>query len=255
MTNEDRKKQLLNLNTIQQYAKVRVERYGADFEKAICGITLHDLAEVGFYDYKTAGSNTVGALVADLIKMHAHLIRDEFLSCFFQDIVTYVVEQVYDGEKSSVPGVDFEFRKKGVHYLVSVKPDLAWGSGRQRKKLVLDLFSASKTALNSDDVSRIEAMLGICYGRQHKFYVAPGCLVAIGQEFWYLVYENYDLYTNVVEPAYQELHEKMLSVQKGGLTNRLTFEFIGKFCNARGTIDWDRFSEFHSGYFDLDRFL
>ncbi|MEA3350289.1 MAG: hypothetical protein U9Q82_06690 [Chloroflexota bacterium] len=42
---------------------------------------------------------------------------------------------------------------------------------------------------------------------------------------------------------------------KAGICNLLTFEFINRFCNHDGSINWHKLIEFNSSNYDLDKFL
>ncbi len=45
------------------------------------------------------------------------------------------------------------------------------------------------------------------------------------------------------------------SCEEGCTLNRLTKQFLDRFCTPDGTIDWVKLVEFNSGNYDLDRFL
>jgi len=79
----------------------------------------------------------------------------------------------------------------------------------------------------------------------------------VGQNFWYLISENRDLYTDIIEPiGYRaKEHNESFAFERSRVVNRFTKEFIDRFCDATGAIDWVRLVEFNSGNYDLDRFL
>jgi len=79
----------------------------------------------------------------------------------------------------------------------------------------------------------------------------------VGQNFWYLISENKELYTQIVEPlGYRAReHTERFNVQRGALVNRLTVEFAHQFCAPSGAIDWVKLVEYNSKNFDLDAFL
>jgi hypothetical protein len=47
--------------------------------------------------------------------------------------------------------------------------------------------------------TNVQAVLGICYGKTKTSYLR-GYLKVVGQNFWYLISENEDLYTDIIEP-------------------------------------------------------
>ena len=102
----------------------------------------------------------------------------------------------------------------------------------------------------------MQPVLGICYGKTRTSYVR-GYLKVVGQNFWYLISENRDLYTSIVEPiGYRaKEHNERVSHEKDSITNRFTGEFVERFCTESGAIDWVRLVEFNSGNYDLDKVL
>lgn len=98
-------------------------------------------------------------------------------------------------------------------------------------------------------------MLGICYGKAKTGYLR-GYLKVVGQNFWYLISENKNLYTDIIEPIgyrAEELNEAFIQEQTR-ITDRFTRQFIERFCDETGAIDWVKLVEFNSGNYDLDRF-
>jgi hypothetical protein len=60
----------------------------------------------------------------------------------------------------------------------------------------------------------------------------------------------------MIEPiGYQaKAHNEAFDSERSRIVNRFTKEFIDRFCDDRGAIDWVRLIEFNSGNFDLDQF-
>jgi hypothetical protein len=84
-----------------------------------------------------------------------------------------------------------------------------------------------------------------------------GYLKVVGQNFWYLISENRDLYTDIIEPIGHKAkeHNETFLLERSRVINRFTKLFIDKFCDDIGTIDWVKLVEFNSGNYDLDKFL
>ena len=79
----------------------------------------------------------------------------------------------------------------------------------------------------------------------------------VGQKLWYLVSENKDLYTDIIEPIGHRAkeHNDNFLREKSQLTNRLTRVFIEDYCHQTGAIDWLKLVQFNSGNYDMDKFL
>ena len=124
------------------------------------------------------------------------------------------------------------------------------------RKLAEDLQKAVIRVKQSRHGANVQSVLGICYGKTRTSYLR-GYLKVVGQNFWYLISENKDLYTDIIEPIGHRAkeHNDAFHRDKGRVINRLTKEFIESFCDSTGAIDWVRLVEFNSGNYDLDRFL
>ena len=79
----------------------------------------------------------------------------------------------------------------------------------------------------------------------------------VGQNFWYLISEDKDLYTDIIEPIgyHAKEHNENFIVNRNGIVTRLTVEFAERFCDSKGIIDWIKLVEYACGNFDLDQFL
>lgn len=75
----------------------------------------------------------------------------------------------------------------------------------------------------------------------------------VGQNFWYLISGNADLYTEIIEPVGYKAkeHNEAFQTQKSSVVNRFTKAFIDEFCDPAGAIDWVKLVKFNSGNFDL----
>jgi len=84
-----------------------------------------------------------------------------------------------------------------------------------------------------------------------------GYVKIVGQNFWYLISENKNLYMDIIEPiGYRaQEHNEKFQVEKANVINLFTRKFIDDFCDVTGAVDWVRFVEYNSGNFDLDEFF
>jgi len=103
--------------------------------------------------------------------------------------------------------------------------------------------------------TNVQPVLGICYGKAKTSYLR-GYLKVVGQNFWYLISENKNLYTDIIEPIGYRAKEHNDAFAKGRdrVINDFTKQFLNEFYNA-GEIDWVKLVEFNSGNYDLDRFV
>ncbi|MDY6868327.1 MAG: PmeII family type II restriction endonuclease, partial [Chloroflexota bacterium] len=96
----------------------------------------------------------------------------------------------------------------------------------------------------------------ICYGKTRTSYL-HGYLKVVGQNFWYLISDNSDLYKDIIEPiGYRaKEHNESFLREKDRVINRFSKAFLDEFCHENGDINWDKLVEYNSGNFDLDRII
>jgi len=76
------------------------------------------------------------------------------------------------GRKSTTEGIDLEFERDNVLYIVSIKSGPNWGNSSQIKKMT-DFFSRAKKIRGGNlSKSKIIAVNGCCYGKEK--YVDKG---------------------------------------------------------------------------------
>lgn len=186
--------------------------------------------------------------------MHSYLPRKKScLAIFLENLAVFIAGKTCQGHKSSAPGVDLEFMNHGIHYVVSIKSGPNWGNSSQQRRLEQDLQTAVTRIRQARFGVNAQAVLGICYGNTRTSYLR-GYLKVVGQNFWYLISENKGLYTEIIEPiGYRaKYHNDIFYEEKGSIVNRFTGQFIARFCDSSGRIEWVRLVEWNSRNFDLD---
>lgn len=189
-------------------------------------------------------------LAQDLVKtlLDAHLSSQEetLFGKFLEGLAIFVNQQVYGGRKSSADGMDLEFDKDGVRYLVTVKSGPNWGNSGQISKMKDD-FNKAKRIIRTGNLSvQVVPVNGCCYGRDDRpdkgdYY--KYC----GQRFWEFVSGNKDLYLKIVKPLGYTAKRRNaeFSREYAQIVNRFTSEFSKDFV-ADGSIDWEKLVEFVS---------
>jgi hypothetical protein len=99
---------------------------------------------------------------------------------------------------------------------------------------------------NSD--LQIVCINGCCYGKDaspDKESYFKYC----GQRFWEFIGGNENIYTDIIEPLGHNAKKRNDDFKEiySGMLNRFTKEFIEKFCQNNGNIDWIKLVEYNSG--------
>jgi len=189
-------------------------------------------------------------LAQDLVRilLDAHLSSQEetIFGNFLEGLAIFVNQKVYNGWKSSTQGIDLEFNKDNIRYIVAIKSGPNWGNSSQIRKMQDDFRKAKQTIRTSKSKLHVVAVNGCCYGRNTKpdrgdYY--KYC----GQKFWEFISGNSDLYLKIIKPLGYSAREKNEEFQKeyAQIINRFTLEFSEKFV-VNGKISWDALVKFNS---------
>lgn len=246
----------LDLDEVREFVNDTIGDFHRRKARSLEELRLEKLLKKNPYLFRAKNIITAGELITGLLEAFLSSSEEKLFGDFMEDLAVFIAERTSGGHKSSAPGVDLEFINQGVHYLVSVKSGPNWGNSSQQRRLEQDLRDATARLKQSKRTANVQPVLGICYGRTRTAYLR-GYLKVVGQNFWYLISENRDLYTDIIEPiGYRaEAHNEAFLRERGGVVNRLTGEFIIRFCGKDGTIAWTKLVEFNSGNYDLDSFL
>jgi hypothetical protein len=242
---------------VKKYADEGLAEFHQQRMQLLRDLNFRELLGKGFCLFRPMRPALVGDIVQVLLDAFLCSSGEQLFEAFLKDLSLFVVRKKYGGHKSTMSGVDLEFEKEGVYYIALVKSGLYWGNSSQEKKLAQDLRDAMTRVKQSRVATTVDPVLGVCYGKTRTTYTKADYLEVVGQNFWYLISENEDLYTDIIEPiGYRaKEHNDAFDKEKARVVNRFTKEFIDRFCDDTGAIDWVKLVEFNSGNYDLDKFL
>jgi len=237
----------LDIGNVQQYVNENIVIFHQHRIKLLEQMKLGNLLRKNPYLFKAKNIQTANELVSGLLEELLSSSEEKLFGDFLEDLAVYVAQITCGGHKSSAPGVDLEFIHEGIHYVVSIKSGPSWGNSSQQDKLEQDLKNAVARIKQSKHGANVQPVLGICYGKTKTSYLR-GYRKVVGQSFWYLISENPDLYTDIIEPVGYRAkeHNEAFALEKSKLVNRFTHQFIEEFCNPDGGIDWVKLVQFNS---------
>ncbi len=183
--------------------------------------------------------------------------EEKLFGDFLEDLAIFIAAQTANGHKSTAPGIDLEFENGGVYHVVSIKSGTNWGNSSQHKRLATDFANAERRLRQSLHVQNVQKILGICYGKTKTAITNDGYIKVVGQNFWTLISDNQNLYIEIVEPIgfRAKEHNDFYIHERGRITNLLTQQFIGQYCDTNGNIDWSKVIQANSRNYDLDSFF
>jgi hypothetical protein len=195
------------------------------------------------YLFKAKNVTTSEELVRKLLSAYVSSQEETMFGNFLEKLAIFVNQRAFGGKKSPAEGLDLDFTRDNMRYLVSIKSGPNWGNSSQIKKM-RDYFSQARRILGQN----IICVNGCCYGKnrnENKGDYFKKC----GQSFWELISGDLEFYKKIVEPIGIKAKTRNEEFQKeyGKVINRFSREFINNFCDDDGAIDWEKLVEFNSG--------
>lgn len=167
---------------------------------------------------------------------------------WLEGLAIFINEKVYGGWKSGIQGIDLEFNKDNIRYIVSIKSGPNWGNSSQIKKMKSDFETAKKIIRQGNSNLIVVAVNGCCYGKDRK-PDKGSYFKYCGQEFWSFISGQESLYKDLIEPLGHKSKEKndLFLASYSRMINQITREFSIEFCDENGEINWRKLVEFNSG--------
>lgn len=196
------------------------------------------------YLFKAKYVESAPDLVKQLLDAHLSSQEETIFGDFLESLAIEVCALVYGGRKSTSEGIDLEFDRDGVRYIVSIKSGPNWGNSSQIKKM-REHFKQARRIYGQN--KHLIAVNGCCYGRDakpEKGDYQKQC----GQAFWELISGEATMYQDLIEPLGHQAkarNEAFLSAY-AKVINRFSAGFIAEFCQPDGAIDWPALVAFNS---------
>lgn len=247
----------LDLEKVRLFVNDNIDDFHQRKLASVQRLTLAKLLAKNPYLFKAKNINSAGELIAGLLDAFLSSSEEKLFGDFLESLAVFVAGLTCNGHKSAAQGIDLEFIDNATHYIVSIKSGPNWGNSSQHKKLAQDLRDGVTRIRQSRTGLNIQPVLGICYGKTRTAYTKEGYLKVVGQNFWYLISGNPDLYLDIIEPiGYRaKEHNDKFMAGRAALENKLTGEFIAAYCDSSGAINWEQFVRANSENRDLDELL
>jgi hypothetical protein len=239
----------LILNDVLQYVENNIGIFHQKRIQSLDSLKLQNvLRRKNPYMFKAKNVLTAEQIIRGIIDAHISSNEETIFGDWLEGLAIFINKKVYGGFKSGITGIDLEFDKNGIRYIVTIKSGPNWGNSSQISKLSLDFKTAKKALRTSNSQLNIVAVNGCCYGRDNnpdKGDYFKYC----GQLFWEFISGEINLYTDIIEPLGYKSKEKNDEFQESysQIINKFTREFIITFCRDNGSIDWEKLVKFNSG--------
>ena len=239
---------LLNLNDVVAFVEANIGEFHERRASSLQNLKLTQvLNRKNPYLFKAKNLNDAHDLVKTILDAHLSSQEEAIFGESLEKLAIFVCAKVFDGRKSSAEGIDLEFTRDGVLYIVSVKSGPNWGNSSQIKRMVENFKQAKRILRTGNKGVNIQAVNGCCYGRERQPDKVD-YLKLCGQEFWEFISNNDRLFIDIVEPLGYRAKERneAFFAEYARILNVFTLEFTNDFC-VEGRIDWERLVRFNSG--------
>ncbi|MDR2042105.1 MAG: cytosolic protein [Tannerella sp.] len=239
----------LNLQDVARYVESHI---GVFHEKRIKSLDSLKLTQVlkrkNPYLFKTKYILTFEQIIRGIVDAHISSNEETIFGDWLEGLAIFINHTVYNGWKSGITNIDFEFDKDGVRYIVTLKSGPNWGNSSQVSKMIADFKTAKKTLRTGNSHLNIISVNGCCYGRD-KNPDKGDYFKYCGQEFWTFISGDENLYLEIIDPLGHRAHERNNDFQKlySQMINKFTKQFAVEFCKDDGEIDWQKLVHFNSG--------
>ncbi len=237
----------LNLNDVVAFVEGNIGEFHARRADSLQKLKLKQVLErKNPYLFKAKNVNDAHDLVKLLLDAHLSSQEEAIFGDFLESLAIFVCGQVFIGKKSSAEGIDLEFERDGVIYIVSVKSGPNWGNSSQIKRMRENFSKAKRILRTSNAKANIQAINGCCYGRDRK-PDKDGYFKICGQEFWEFISGSDRLFVDFIEPLGHQAKKRTeeFHTEYTRVLNLFTQEFMRDFC-IDGKIDWDKLVRFNS---------
>ena len=238
----------MKVKDIQNYVRENINIFHEKRIASLDNLRLHKiLKRKNPYLFKAKYVLTSEQIIKGLVDAHISSNEETVFGDWLEGLAIFINEKVYGGRKSGVQGVDLEFDKNNIRYIVSIKSGPNWGNSSQIQKMVTDFNKAKKILRTSNSGIKVTAVNGCCYGIERnsdKGNYFKYC----GQRFWQFISGDENLYIDIIEPLGQRAKEKNedFQVSYAQMINKFTKEFGIEFCNDKGAINWEKLVIFNS---------
>lgn len=239
----------LKIQDVTQYVE---ENIGTFHQKRIDSLKRLQLKTVlkkkNPYLFKAKHLLTAEQIIRKLTDAFISSNEETMFGDWLEGLAIYINQRVYGGWKSGITGIDLEFDKNNVRYIVTIKSGPNWGNSSQIAKMKNDFNKAKRTLRTSNSGLIVTAVNGCCYGIDNKPDKGD-YFKYCGQNFWEFISGKQNLYKDIIEPLGHKAKEQnntfLESYSK--MINKFTKEFANDFCDDQGNINWEYLVEFNSG--------
>ena len=251
------------LLAVQDYVEANI---GSFHEKRLNTVRNKNLDEIlrrkNPYLFK-AKSQTVIQMMTGIMDAFLSSQEEGLFGTFLEGVAVFVAQQVYGGykpEPGTLTGIDLVFERDDNVYIVEIKSGPNWGNSSQVARMLRNFRDGLSALQPHYPGQNVIPVNGCMYGKDKKpqklgKIKEAGAVVDVvqywklcGQDFWRLISDNPELYTEIIEPLGFRARKRNTAFREeyNNFLNRLVRDFLNLYCNENGSIAWDKLTRFVS---------
>lgn len=238
----------LTREELRQFVDAQLARFHRSRMDRVEKLTLNRvLRSKNPYLFRAKDIKTPEELIASLLDAFLSSSEEKYFGEFFEGLAVDVASKTVNGMKSSAKGIDLEFERDGIRYIVSVKSGVSWGNSSQHRQLRTDFATATRVLRQSHSIQHVQPVLGICYGKTRT--TDNGLFIKhVGQSFWHFLSGDPDLYAFIMEEidSLMLTHHNVYTGTRSRLEKEWLAQLLNDFCISETEIDWQKLIEFNS---------
>jgi len=240
---------MVDQKELSDFIEVGIQSYHEKILARLLKLKLLDvLKRKNPYLFRIKALDTSYDLIKSILEAHLSSQEEGIFGGLLEELAIFICEKENGGVKSAAEGIDLEFERNLIRYIVSIKSGPNWGNSAQISKLK-DHFKKAKRILGTNAKKQnVVAVNGCCYGKDDSPDKGD-YLKLCGQRFWELISGDRELYVQIIEPLGHQAHERNENFQKeyAKVLNKFTMEFSIDYCDADGAINWEKLLKYNSG--------
>ena len=198
------------------------------------------------YRYKNFGA--LEDLVKALVDATLSSSDETLFGVILERVAIKVCEQSFGGRKSMVEGIDLEFDRDNIRYIVSIKSGPNWGNSDQKKRMKQHFTQAHRIFQQGGYSQLVRAIEGCCYGQTSRMFNQGDYQKLCGREFWQLISGNRAMYQVVLDLIAEASKDngRTYKCEYDMTIMRITEELSSIYMDFNGDIDWSKILEKNS---------
>lgn len=239
----------IEIKEIEKFVEENISTFHNNRLNALNRLKLDDvLKRKNPYLFKAKNINSSEELVKLILQAYISSQEETIFGDFLEKLAIFACNKAKGGYKSGIEGIDLEFDKDGTRYIITIKSGPNWGNSSQIEKMKSSFTKAKKILRTQNSQMQIVAINGCCYGKENQSDKGE-YFKYCGQNFWSFITEDPDFFIRIIEPLGYRAQQKneQFYEEYARLVNRFNRDFLERYCDGNGAINWPLLVKFNSG--------